>query len=134
MAWGTFDFGGFPATRGRLPRLPSERGRRRDESLFHPRAPAGWKHVDLVLLACAVAVSVLGALMILSSTRGTNPDGAAAAWQQVVTLAPDSPEGQAAKKALEGLRSAHPPAAGSGRTSRWARARRRRRSGSGRAA
>ena len=35
-------------------------------------------------------------------------DGAAAAWQQVVTLAPDSPEGQAAKKALEGLRSAHP--------------------------
>jgi cytochrome c-type biogenesis protein CcmH/NrfG len=41
-------------------------------------------------------------------------DGAAAAWQQVVTLAPDSPEGQAAKKALEGLRSAHPPAAGSG--------------------
>jgi cytochrome c-type biogenesis protein CcmH/NrfG len=35
--------------------------------------------------------------------------GAEAAWQQVVTLAPDSPEGQAAKKALEGLRSAHPP-------------------------
>lgn len=41
-------------------------------------------------------------------------DGAAAAWQQVVALAPDSPEGQAAKKALEGLRNAHPPAAGSG--------------------
>lgn len=44
--------------------------------------------------------------------------GAAAAWEQVVTLAPDSPEGQAAKKALEGLRSAHsgagaPPASGS---------------------
>jgi cytochrome c-type biogenesis protein CcmH/NrfG len=35
-------------------------------------------------------------------------DGAAAAWQQVVALAPDSAEGQAAKKALEGLRSAHP--------------------------
>ena len=34
--------------------------------------------------------------------------GAAAAWEQVVALAPDSPEGQAAKKALEGLRSAHP--------------------------
>jgi tetratricopeptide (TPR) repeat protein len=34
--------------------------------------------------------------------------GAEAAWQQVVALAPDSPEGQAAKKALEGLRSAHP--------------------------
>ncbi|HXG88279.1 MAG TPA: tetratricopeptide repeat protein [Vicinamibacterales bacterium] len=34
--------------------------------------------------------------------------GAAQAWQQVVALAPDSPEGQAAKKALEGLKSAHP--------------------------
>jgi cytochrome c-type biogenesis protein CcmH/NrfG len=34
--------------------------------------------------------------------------GAAEAWQQVVALAPDSPEGQAARKALEGLRSAHP--------------------------
>ena len=41
-------------------------------------------------------------------------DGAATAWQQVVALAPDSPEGQAAKKALEGLRNAHPTAAGSG--------------------
>lgn len=42
--------------------------------------------------------------------------GARQAWQQVVTLAPDSPEGQAAKKALEGLQSAHPstpPGAGS---------------------
>jgi cytochrome c-type biogenesis protein CcmH/NrfG len=37
--------------------------------------------------------------------------GAAAAWQQVVSLAPDSPEGQAAKKALEGLQNAHPTAA-----------------------
>jgi len=34
--------------------------------------------------------------------------GAADAWKQVVALAPDSPEGQAAKKALEGLQSAHP--------------------------
>jgi cytochrome c-type biogenesis protein CcmH/NrfG len=40
-------------------------------------------------------------------------DGAAAAWEKVVALAPDSPEGQAAKKALEGLRNAHPPGAGS---------------------
>jgi cytochrome c-type biogenesis protein CcmH/NrfG len=36
--------------------------------------------------------------------------GAAQAWQQVVTIAPDSPEGQAAKKALDGLQSAHPAA------------------------
>jgi cytochrome c-type biogenesis protein CcmH/NrfG len=40
--------------------------------------------------------------------------GAAAAWEQVVALAPDSPEGQAAKKALEGLRNAHPSTPGSG--------------------
>lgn len=35
-------------------------------------------------------------------------EGAAEAWQQVVEIAPDSPEGQAARKALEGLQSAHP--------------------------
>jgi cytochrome c-type biogenesis protein CcmH/NrfG len=34
--------------------------------------------------------------------------GAAKAWQQVVDLAPDSPEGQAARKGLEGIKSAHP--------------------------
>jgi len=34
--------------------------------------------------------------------------GAAKAWQQVVDLSPDSPEGQAAKKGLEGIKSAHP--------------------------
>ena len=32
--------------------------------------------------------------------------GAGKAWQQVVDLAPDSPEGQAAKKGLEGIKSA----------------------------
>jgi cytochrome c-type biogenesis protein CcmH/NrfG len=40
--------------------------------------------------------------------------GAAAAWEAVIALAPDTPEGQAAKKALDGLRSAHPPTSGSG--------------------
>jgi tetratricopeptide (TPR) repeat protein len=34
--------------------------------------------------------------------------GAADAWRQVVALAPNSAEGQAAKKALDGLQSAHP--------------------------
>jgi tetratricopeptide (TPR) repeat protein len=34
-------------------------------------------------------------------------DGASQAWQQVIKLAPDSPEGQAAKRALDGLQSAH---------------------------
>jgi tetratricopeptide (TPR) repeat protein len=35
-------------------------------------------------------------------------DGASQAWQQVIQLSPDSPEGQAAKRALDSLRSAHP--------------------------
>jgi tetratricopeptide (TPR) repeat protein len=39
-------------------------------------------------------------------------EGATKAWQQVVQLDPDSPEGQAAKRALDTLRSAHPAAAG----------------------
>jgi rod shape determining protein RodA len=72
MARGVLDFDNLPA-RDRMFRTPRERGRRED-SLFHPRAPAAWKHVDLVLLCCAGAVSALGALMILSSTRGTDPN------------------------------------------------------------
>ena len=35
-------------------------------------------------------------------------DGAEAAWKQVLAIAPDSPEGQAAKRALDSLQSAHP--------------------------
>ena len=35
-------------------------------------------------------------------------DGASEAWQQVLQIAPDGPEGQAAKRALDSLRSAHP--------------------------
>jgi tetratricopeptide (TPR) repeat protein len=34
--------------------------------------------------------------------------GASEAWQQVITLAPNSPEAQAAKRALDSLQSAHP--------------------------
>jgi len=34
--------------------------------------------------------------------------GATKAWQDVIALAPDSPEGQAAKRALDTLKSAHP--------------------------
>jgi tetratricopeptide (TPR) repeat protein len=37
-------------------------------------------------------------------------DAAAKSWERVVQLAPESPEGQAAKRALDGLRSAHPGA------------------------
>ena len=35
-------------------------------------------------------------------------DGASKAWEEVIKLSPDSPEGQAAKRALDGLKSAHP--------------------------
>ena len=38
-------------------------------------------------------------------------DGAAKAWQRVVEIAPDTPEGKAAKQMLDGLRSAHPDGA-----------------------
>jgi cytochrome c-type biogenesis protein CcmH/NrfG len=41
--------------------------------------------------------------------------GAAKAWEQVVALSPDSPEGQAAKKGLEGLKNAHPDFSGGGK-------------------
>jgi tetratricopeptide (TPR) repeat protein len=39
--------------------------------------------------------------------------GAAKAWQRVIEVAPDSPEGRAARQALDGLRSAHPNVTGS---------------------
>jgi cytochrome c-type biogenesis protein CcmH/NrfG len=35
-------------------------------------------------------------------------EGAAQAWERVIALAPNTPEGQAATKALQGLRNAHP--------------------------
>jgi tetratricopeptide (TPR) repeat protein len=40
--------------------------------------------------------------------------GAEEAWQKVVQLAPESPEAQAAKRALDSLRSAHPGGAPTG--------------------
>jgi tetratricopeptide (TPR) repeat protein len=41
-------------------------------------------------------------------------EGATEAWQRVIQIAPDSPEGQAAKRALDSLRSAHPVAGAGG--------------------
>lgn len=38
-------------------------------------------------------------------------DGASKAWEQVVALSPSSPEGQAARRALDALRNAHPEVA-----------------------
>ena len=42
-------------------------------------------------------------------------EGATAAWQKVLKLSPDSPEGQAAKRALDSLQSAHPGLGGAGK-------------------
>jgi len=41
-------------------------------------------------------------------------DGATASWQKVVQIAPDSQEGQAARRALDSMKSAHPGGAGAG--------------------
>src|SRR5438132_8822805 len=38
-------------------------------------------------------------------------DGAVQAWQQVMAVAPNSPEASAAKRALDSLQSAHPSVA-----------------------
>src|SRR5687767_9622863 len=37
----------------------------------NPAAP--WRHIDLVLVGCVVAVASLGCLMIFSATRGRDP-------------------------------------------------------------
>ena len=37
----------------------------------NPAAP--WRHIDLVLVGCIIAVSALGGLMIFSATRGRDP-------------------------------------------------------------
>jgi hypothetical protein len=39
-------------------------------------------------------------------------EGAAQSWEQVIAIAPDSPEGRAARQALDGMRSAHPETGG----------------------
>lgn len=39
-------------------------------------------------------------------------DGAAKAWEQVISIAPDSQEARAAKQALDGMRAAHPETGG----------------------
>lgn len=42
-----------------------------------------------------------------------DPAGAVEAWQQVVELAPESPEGRAARQAIDAMRGAHPEFAAS---------------------
>ena len=42
--------------------------------MFRPRVDPVWRHADMLLVLSAAAISALGALMVLSSTRGTDPD------------------------------------------------------------
>jgi rod shape determining protein RodA len=77
MAGIPFDWEGTRSRRGNSPlRLPGEPrvGRRREANLFGPTPSRAWRHVDMVLVLSAAAISALGALMILASTRGTDPD------------------------------------------------------------
>jgi rod shape determining protein RodA len=48
--------------------------RRAETGPFRRKPPPVWRHADLLLLLAAAGISALGALMILSSTRGTDPD------------------------------------------------------------
>jgi rod shape determining protein RodA len=50
------------------------RERRADRGPFRRKPPPIWRHADLLLLLSTLGISALGALMILSSTRGTDPD------------------------------------------------------------
>lgn len=54
----------------RAERRRAERG----DGVFRQRVTPAWRHVDLVLPAAVLAISILGVLMVLSSTRGTDPD------------------------------------------------------------
>ena len=50
------------------------RERKRDGGLFRQKVEPAWRHVDLLLLLSVLAITALGNLMILSSTRGTDPE------------------------------------------------------------
>jgi hypothetical protein len=44
-------------------------------------------------------------------------EGASKAWQEVIQIAPNSPEGQAAKSAIDAIQSSHPRIGGTGEKS-----------------
>lgn len=52
----------------------SRRWRDRAESVFRQRITPAWRHIDVMLPLVAMALSALGVLMVLSSTRGSDPD------------------------------------------------------------
>ena len=52
----------------------TRRERKRDLGLFRRKVEPAWRHVDLLMLLSAAGIAALGCLMILSSTRGTDPE------------------------------------------------------------
>lgn len=73
MARTIIDLDNLPYAERRPPRR-TRHGRNGQAPIFRPTPPAAWKHIDLTLLVCVAGVSTMGALMILSSTRGTDPN------------------------------------------------------------
>jgi len=73
------------------------------------------KQFDHSLAVDAKHIKTLLNVGIVRAFGKQDLNGAARAWQQVVDLSPDSPEGQAARKGLEGIKSAHPDAASGGK-------------------
>jgi cytochrome c-type biogenesis protein CcmH/NrfG len=65
------------------------------------------KQFETSLASDAKHTKTLLNLGIVKAFGKQDLEGAAAAWEQVVALAPGTPEGQAAKKALEGMKNAH---------------------------
>jgi rod shape determining protein RodA len=52
----------------------SRRMRDRAESVFRERITPAWRHIDVMLPLAALGLAALGVLMVLSATRGTDPD------------------------------------------------------------
>src|SRR5690606_16965671 len=73
MARTIIDLDNLPYAERRPPRR-TRHGRNGQAPIFRPTPPPAWKHIDLTLLVCVAGVSTMGALMILSSTRGTDPN------------------------------------------------------------
>jgi rod shape determining protein RodA len=64
------DIGAYRRTNGSA--APASE-RRAETGPYRRKPPPVWRHADLLLVLAATGITALGALMILSSTRGTDP-------------------------------------------------------------
>ncbi|MGH9212958.1 MAG: rod shape-determining protein RodA [Acidimicrobiales bacterium] len=65
------EIGGYRRVNGSRSPAPE---RRVESGPFRRKPPPVWRHADLLLILAAAGITALGVLMILSSTRGTDPD------------------------------------------------------------